>query len=283
MKHLTFIILFITSIQGLLAQSPAEKVYNKVIADGPSTAPEFVVVTVTNYKTHESKEMCLTINELFDCLSLELKEDDSKKIKKYLLSKSADRKFILTNSEALKSIKFESYKSQKALEIEKGIDKLIINNHLIDSLSKIDTIRKRQDKLFNEYYNVRRKITNQISDSIIRKRPLDKKEQQVLSDLNDSYYDDREEQCCLLINDSNADKIDRGNIIKIWDSKINLYKGYKDQYTGINNELARCEKKFFRKYYNKYGITFCKALFKYGVICYFGDENPIVGFGGVLK
>ena len=82
MKYLYLTFLFIISSQLLLAQNPAEKAYLAVINEGPSTGPSFVVMTIINSNTRESKEMILTINELFNCLTMELNESDSKKIKK---------------------------------------------------------------------------------------------------------------------------------------------------------------------------------------------------------
>ena len=283
MKYLAFFLLFIILFQHLSAQSPVEKAYIAAIDDGPSTGPDFVVVTIINSNTNQSKEMILSVDQLFDCLKLELIEDDYKKIKKYLLSKSSDRTISLQNQEALKSINFEKYKAENTLQLENEIDKVIIKNHLIDSLSKIAAINQKSHKLFDEYYMRRVEILREISDSISKLRSLNKKEKTVLQFLKDPYYDGREEQCEKLPSDSKDDRISRKKILEIWDNKINLYKSDRDKYAYIDQELTRCEKKFFRSYYNKNGITFCKALFKYGAICYFGDENPIVGFGGLVK
>ncbi len=283
MNYLVSIFLFLISIQYPSAQNIAEKAYASVINDGPSTAPEFVVVTIINSNTGESKEIMFSVNQLFECLELELNEHDQKKIKKYLLSKSSDRTFAVKRSETLNTINFEKYQVKKGLLLEKKIDQVIIKNHLIDSLSKIDTIRKNVEKLFDVYYMLRREILKTISDSIAKVRPINKKEKTMLLILKDPYYDGHEEQCEKLPGDSKEDSASRKKILQIWDNKINLYKSDRDRYIYMDNESTRCEKKFFRAYYKKYRLTFCKVLFKYGAVCYFGDENPIVGFAGVLK
>jgi len=283
MKNLILFLCSLISFQHLFAQNTPEKAYTTVVNEGPTTAPGLVVITIINLNTGGLKEMCLTVNELFDCLELELHEDDSKKIKKYLLSKSSDRTISLKNQEALKLINFEKYKAELESKQQNKINYLITKNHLIDSLAKIDTIERKKAEIFNDYEILRRTILKKIADSISAVRPLNKKEKTMLLLLIDPYYDEREEQCEKLPWDSKADSISRMEILEIWDSKKSLYKNDSDKCASVYQESDRCEKKFFRTYYKKYGLVFCQVLFKYGVICYFGDENPIVEFGGVIK
>lgn len=283
MKYLAFTFLLTISIQFLAGQNLAKKAYSSVVNTGPSTGPEFIVLSIVNLNTNEPKEMILSINKLFDCLALELNNNDYKNIKKYLLTKSSNRTIDLRNLEALKIINFYGYKSKESFTLEKKIDEVIEQNHLIDSLSEIDSVEGRKSALFDEYYMLRRRITKQIADSISAIRPINKKEKQVLNSLHDIYCGHDENGYGVLRDDTKEDRISRERIIRIWDSKISLYQTYKKNYIDVENELMRLEKKFFRAYYNKYGITFCKALFRYGAICYFGDENPIVEFGGVVK
>jgi hypothetical protein len=266
-----------------MAQNIAEKAYLVVVNDGPSTGPEFVVVTIVNSNTSESKEMILSINQLFDCLKQELNEDDSKKIKKYLLSKSLERIINLKNQEALKLVNFEKYDVERASKLEIKINNLITINHLIDSLVKIDTLERKKDKVVEDYEILRKAILHKISDSLSIIKPLNKKEKSILNSLVNPYYDGHEDECDKLLGDSKADSNSRVEILKIWDSKKELYKNAGDKCALIYEESARFEKKFFRAYYKKYGMIFCQVLFKYGAICYFGDENPIVGFEEVIK
>src|SRR5258708_28690386 len=227
--------------------------------------------------------MCFSVNELFYCLKLELNEDDIKKIKKYLLSKSSNRIINLKNQGALKSINFEKSNEEIVSKLEVKINNLITKNHLVDSLSKIDAIDRKKAELFDEYYFLRRAILQKIADSLSNVRPLNQKEKTILHFLIDPFWDGREDQCEKLPGDSKEDIISRKEILKIWDSKKELYKSVGDKYALVDKESASFEKKFFRSYYKKYGIVFCKVLFKYGGVCYLGDENPIVGFGGIVK
>jgi len=289
MKSVIAILLVCLTHQITLAQSLAEKAYQQIVKAGPSTGPGLVVVTIINAHTNQSQEMCLTVNELFDCLKIELKEDDYKKIKKDLLTNYPDRIIKLQDTASLNFLNFDRHNSKKALRPkhkitdETTINKIVITNHLVDSLSKIDTLRQRKSKLFDKYWELRSQLLKQISDSIALIRPLMSKEKQVLRDLKDPFYDFDESLCGTLRGDSKEDENIRKQTIRIWDSKLSLYKNYKEKYSGLNNELSRCEKKFFRNYYNRYGLAFCKVVFKYGVMCYFGDENPQVEFGEVIK
>ncbi len=289
MKSVIAILLISLSYQITVAQSVAEKAYQEVVKQGPSTGPGLVVVTIVNAHTNQSREMCLTVNELFDCLKIELKEDDYNKIKKDLLTNHPDRIIKLQDTASLSFLNFDDQSSKKSLKQkhkitdERIIDKIIIKNHLVDSLSKIDSLRERKSKLFDQYWELRSQLLKQVSDSIALIRPLKPKEIQVLRDLKDPFYDIDESLCGKLRDDSKEDENIRKQTIKIWDSKLSLYKNDKEKCASISNELSRCEKKFFRNYCNKYGITFCKVAFKYGVMCYIGDENPRVEFEGVIK
>ena len=227
MKYLAFTFLLTISIQFLAGQNLAKKAYSSVVNTGPSTGPEFIVLSIVKLNTNEPKEMILSINKLFDCLALELNNNDYKNIKKYLLTKSSNRTIDLRNLEALKIINFYGYKSKESFTLEKKIDEVIEQNHLIDSLSEIDSVEGRKSALFDEYYMLRRRITKQIADSISAIRPINKKEKQVLNSLHDIYCDHDENGYGVLRDDTKEDRISRERIIRIWDSKISLYQTYK--------------------------------------------------------
>ena len=154
MKSVIAILLISLCYQITLAQSIAEKAYREVVKEGPTTAPGLVVVTIINANTNQSKEMCLSVNRLFDCLKIELKEEDFKKIKKNLLANYPDGIIKLQDTASLGFLNFDNQNSKKSLKQkhkitdERIIDKIIIKNHLVDSLSKIDTLRERKYKLF---------------------------------------------------------------------------------------------------------------------------------------
>jgi hypothetical protein len=263
-KNLNFIILFILFTLKLSAQSPAEKAYLEIVNHGNgSNAPYYIVVTIISANTNESKEMILEINDLFRCINMEKKEPDAKKFKGYLLSKSFDRTFILSSREALDFIEFEKYDSRNAQLVDKEIEDLVLENHLIDSLPKKDSINSQIQKLENDYYYFRKDVAEKISDSIAKVRPVTKTEQKALEDLHTDFWDNNEASFSQPPFSDKSDTAMREQLLKIWNSKIKDYRShYKIELVSMFNELARWRSKFLETYLDKYGLNFCKVLIR---------------------
>ncbi|WP_345955471.1 hypothetical protein [Mucilaginibacter sp. PAMB04168] len=62
-----------------------------------------------------------------------------------------------------------------------------------------------------------------------------------------------------------------------------LIKQRKTTYDKLSKELNRMNTKFFKQYYRKYGLSFCHVAFKYGIVSYYGDEDPEIDFEKLVK
>ena len=283
-KYFISIIALLLCSKIVLSQDIDQKVFLASTEFGPSTGPDLVVVTIVNCNTNVAKEMLLTVNDLFHCLELELKEKNSKSIKNIVRSNSFCRTFFLQDTEALNGINFDKLNSKKVSKNEKALEKIVIKKHLIDSLIKTDSLRDIFIKTSDHYTSLRRKVSRQISDSLLIIRTLTKTEKNFLRAISDPYYDGREEQCADLRDNTEAENQERLNMIKIWDSYIALYRVQKERYAYVDSEVDRCEKKFFFDYRAKYSsYILAKVLIKHGITCAFGDEDPRLHFGEIFK
>lgn len=275
MKRFVSLLILILISKILFAQTNtiAEHAYIKVINDGPSTAPDFTVVTVNNLKTGNVKEICTDVTSLYWSLQQENNEKDYKKLKEYLLSKSSKRIFDLKDADALVRLNFDSYN----LKNENAIRSIIINKHLTDSLKKFVKFRELLNKYLDDYRDKRQDILDEIADSITTKRPLSEEESKMIGDLRDRFYDDYYTKP--IYNQYRKVSEQGENLMKIWNLKI---KKHKTKILKTEVESSRMYYKFFQQYYKIYGINFCHIAFKYGIITYLGDENPVVGFGEVI-
>lgn len=275
MEKMTGLVFFFFVCVSLHAQNSntSEKAFINVVKEGPSTGPDFIVVKINNLNTGTSKEVCTDVTSLFFALQVETKEDDNNKITQYLLSKSATRTFDLRNPEALDRLDFNLY----TLHDEKKIESLITNQNLRDSLRKLTKFGEVLSSKMDDHYDKRQDILKEISDSIKKVRPLTDEEAKMIGDLRDRYYDDYYTKP---IYDRYRTVSANGEfLMKIWSEKI---KRYKDEISKYEAESKRMYDKFFQQYYKMFGISFCHVAFKYGIITYFGDENPKVGFSRVL-
>jgi hypothetical protein len=269
MKKLLIILTLIFSCQVTFGQNKAEQTFRKVIKDGFSTAPDFVVLTVKNPITGQIKEIITDVTSLFEAYRIEYKLQYYDKISEYLLKNSGTRVFEFRTKEALDRLNFDNYEMKLADKIEK----LISKENIIDSLPKIKKQREFIYEKFHEYSDQREEILEEIKDSIQSKRELTNEEKKILSDLTDQYYDYHYNEYAEISDQGKA-------LMKTWNSKI---KHYKKEYKKHTDELDRLENKFFRKHYAKYGLNFCHILFKYGVIFYSNCENGMMEFNQVIN
>jgi hypothetical protein len=269
MKRLTIILTLIFFCQVSFGQNKAEKTFQKVIKEGFSTAPDFVVLTVKNSNTGQIKEIITDVTSLFEACRIEQQIQDYDKISEFLIKNAEARVFEFRTKEALERLNFDNYEMKSADKIEK----LISKENIIDSLPKITKQRELISEKFYEYSDQREEILEEIKDSIQNKRALTNEELKILSDLTDQYYDYHYNEYAEISNQGKA-------LMKIWNSKI---KPYKMEYKKHTDELDRLENKFFRKHYAKYGLNFCHILFKYGVIFNSNCENGMMEFNQVLK
>lgn len=269
MKRIISIILIFTS-QIILGQNIIDKTFKHSITEGFSTAPDFVVITVKNSNNGKIKEICTDVISLYWSLQKEYDQTDYSIISDSLLNHTTDRFFVLKNKKALERLYFKKYNNKS---VDK-IDELIKSKKLVDSLEQITKLRLKLSDRFYIYQDIRVDKINFIQDSISNIRELNVEEKEMLNKLDDQYYDYH-------YNEYYWNKLsDNGKeLIKVWNVKI---KKDKDKYSKIERELEIQEKKFFRKYYDKYGINFCHALFLNGVTCYQDCENGEINFGEVI-
>ena len=269
MKQVITILIIILNFQITFGQDKPEKAFKKVVNNGYTTAPYFVVLTVKNLNTGQIKEILTNANSLQDAFKKELDLADYGKVREFLTENSKTRFFEMKNEEALEILRFEKYK----LKSEKKIENIIHKENLIDSLCKIQLQRKLISVEIHKYYAQRRELINEIKDSISLHRQLTKEEETILNNLMDLSYDYH-------YNSEYAKISNQGReLMKIWNFKVNPFK---KEYTIYEDELERLETKFFRDYQLKYGMNFCHVVFKYGAIFYRNCINGMLEFGQVV-
>ncbi|HTI61549.1 hypothetical protein [Mucilaginibacter sp.] len=276
MKLISCVLFLLIFSVRLFAQdkSLAEKAYLHVLQNGFSTAPEFVVITITNANTGESKEICVTATVWFNALEMEYLPNSEKSYIEYLRSNSHSRTFALTKPDALKNIGFVNYH----LKHEKRISEIIVKNHLRDSLKKINLLREAAYKEGNLYRRNRRIMLLTFTDSIKKYRNLNPEEDQIIKDLNESVsYEESFD------NPKSFDykKLSEKGLhfMALWRTQI---RSSKQKYNELSKESNRLYEKFFQRYYKKYGMNFCHVGFKHGIITFLGDEVAYVGYGIII-
>ncbi|HEX3385527.1 MAG TPA: hypothetical protein VHS53_10080, partial [Mucilaginibacter sp.] len=120
--------LFLVFCNGLFAQDTSiiEKTFLQVAKESFSTAPNFIVITVKNLNTGQSKEICTDMSSLEWSLMQEGTEGFIKDEKNYLPTKYRNRIFDFRNIEALKRLEFDTY----TLSSSERIEFLIKKEHL---------------------------------------------------------------------------------------------------------------------------------------------------------
>ncbi|WP_345211007.1 hypothetical protein [Mucilaginibacter gynuensis] len=256
------------------SQSLEERAYREVIEDGPSTAPGILVINVKDSKTGQTKEICTDVTSLYWSLQNEFPHLTDADLKKELLNHAEGRMFTFKKTEALVRLNFYKYQ----LKDEIAISKTIKQRHLIDSLSYMIELKDSLSKRFYAYSEQRDSILKEISDSIKVSRPLTEEETKMINNLRDQYYDE-------YYNNTKFDSYRKISSLGIhlmntWNHNI---KPYKTDYDNASQEVARLNLKFFKRYINKYGLSFCHVAFKNGIMSYFGDDNPGIYFSMITK
>ena len=247
-------------------QNIIERTFREAINDGFSTAPVFVVLTVTDGST--TNEIVTDVSMLFEAVKLDRNEQSYENIQSYLLDNSATREIQLKNNNALKMIGFYDYKFNSEAELTE----LLNSESIIDSLKEITSFRELLMERFYVYSDQREAMVEQISDSISNQRNLTKEEHKMLEDLDDQYYDYHYNEYAKI---SNSGK----QLMMIWNAKIEPHKML---YKQVTDELARRENKFFRDYFTKYGWYFVHVAFKHGAIFNRNDESGELEFIRVI-
>jgi len=273
MKILTLIFLLMATTNTLFSQSIEEKTYKEVIKSWGSTAPDLVVIKIRNVSTGEIKEVCTDMTSLFWAIWHETNLLDDKVMNQTLLSHSSNRTFDFKKPELLERLGFNTYH----LYHEAEIINIIKKNHLIDSLSKINKLRDINHDTYYEYRDTSSDIVDAIEDSIKEKRPLTIEEAKIIHDLNDRYNAYYEKPNYIQIN--NISKQGK-QLIAIWRKKI---LPFETAYFNATKELNRVTYKFADYYIKKYGLNFCHIAFRYGATFYYGDPDPPIGFGRIVK
>jgi hypothetical protein len=252
----------------VFGQDKAEQTFKKVIQEGFSTAPDFVVLTIKNLNSGQTKEIMTEVTTVYEALKNELNQINYEKIGDYLLNNSQTRTFEIKNKEALERLHFDKYQLKSADSIEK----IILKESIIDSLSKINKQREIISEKYYEYSDQREEILEEIKDSIKATRQLTTEENKILGDLKDQYYDYHYNEYAQISEHGQQ-------LMTIWNHKI---KPFKEDYKKYTDELERLEKKFFRDHYLKFGLNFCHIAFKYGAIFNSNCENGMLEFNQVI-
>ncbi len=186
MRHF-FIVFLLLITTCTYCQDLSEATYLKVVELVNTTDDShFVVVSVKNLNTGQTKEICTEISSLCNAIIKETKDTAIDNIKQYLVSHSSKRTFEIKNNEALKLLKFDTC----SLKSEDSLASIITQGHIIDSLMKISEYRRNVILYFFDLENKNEEIVGQIKDSIMAHRPLDQKELRLIEDLNNnSDYD----------------------------------------------------------------------------------------------
>ena len=270
MRYLILTMCLVSIISVAFGQDKSENAFIKAITEGYSTAPDFVVLTIRNLNNNETKELMTSVPSVYYAFEKELKTKKSSKIREFLLNSSSTRIFELSDKEALERLNFKDYQLKSAEKIEK----IIVKNHIIDSLYKFQLYRGIGIPLnYHNYSKQRNKIAEEIRDSIEITRNLTEEENKILRDLKDMYYEWHYTEYA--IPSKNGQEL-----MKIWNSKIKLDK---EEYQKYKDEEQRLEKKFIRDYYEKFGISFLHIMFKYGAIFYTNCINGMLEFNQIVE
>lgn len=269
-----FFLLTVSSILFAQDSTLVQKTYVRVVKDGVSTAPDFIVINVKDLNNGYTKEICTDMVSLYWSVMQERIKYPLNDFNKYLLKKSKNRNFEFKDTAALKRLEFNIYHLTKS----KKINRLIQKNHLRDSLKKIDKIEELLSSEFYKYEDARDSILEVMSDSITKLRPLTDEENKMIKDLHDLYYD--KYYTDTIYNKYRTVSAQGEQFMVKWNLKI---KKYGVRYSELSKEAARLDWKFFKKYYSKYGLSFCHVAFKNGIKTFIADETGIVSYGGVVE
>lgn len=186
MRHF-FIVFLLLITTCTYCQDLSEATYLKVVELVNTTDDShFVVVSVKNLNTGQTKEICTEISSLCNAIIKETNVTAIDSIKQYLVSHSAKRTFEIKNNEALKLLKFDTY----SLKSEDTLTEIIKQGHIVDTLMKIREYRRNAILYFFDLENKNEEVVGQIKDSIMAYRPLEQKELRLIEDLNsNSHYD----------------------------------------------------------------------------------------------
>jgi hypothetical protein len=267
------LILLLFSSKVLFSQNLEERTYLEVVKSGMGTAPSLVVIKIKDLNTDVVKEVCTDVPSLFWSAIRESKGLNDKEIDNILVSHSVDRTFEFAKPDVLDRMNFNTYK----LTNEDEIIKIITEKHLIDSLSSLDQLRKTASDKYYEYADNRDDILDTLTDVIEAKRPLlsdEKKVVKILQDHFSEYYYDKSYKGL------NGISKQAQALLKAWEEKV---LPYKTAYIKAEKELNRITNKFVDTNIKKYGLSFCHVAFRYGAIFYYGDINPKIGFGKIVK
>ncbi|NVJ48197.1 MAG: hypothetical protein HWE07_13760 [Cytophagia bacterium] len=249
------------------SQDLSEASFRHAVENGLSTAPSIVVFEASNGTT--IKEICTDIGSLYYALEIESNTKSYNDIHELLINNSHNRQFHFTHKDALNAIGFENYTLEETEKIESDL----IKYHLADSLEQLDKYRMELMDEFYKYSDQRDSLIVIINDSIAKERSLAQLEIDMLKNLHSEYYDYHYNELVELSNDQKQ-------LIEVWNRAI---QPFKVQYEALNKELERREQKFFRSHLEKYGFNFCHVAFKFGILFYQGDENPILEFDTVIR
>jgi hypothetical protein len=269
MRNIFLTISLISIISLVFGQDKSENAFIMAISEVHNTGTDFIVLTILNLNNRETKELITDVMSVYYAFGKELETNESTKIKEYLLNNSQTRIFEMNNTEALDILNFKNYQ----LKSPEKIEKIFVEYSIVDSLLKIQLHRDILLKKYYIYSDQRKKIAKEIKDSIEIKREFTSEEKIILGKLNDQYYD-------WYYNEYASISENGRELMKIWNSKI---QSVKEEYQKSENEIARLEKKFFRSYYEKFGMSFLHIAFKYGVIFGINCENGIIEFIQIIE
>ena len=269
MRNFIFAVFLILIIPIAFGQDKSENAFIKAINEGYTTGPDFVVLTIRNLNNKKTKELITDVMSVYYAFGKELETKESSKIKEYLLNNSKTRTFELSNKEALERLNFKNYRLKSANKIEK----IIVQNSIVDSLYKIQIYEDTILEQFYKYSDQRKNIAKEIKDSIEIKRKLLTEEKEMLKNLEKQYYDWHYNEYATISEEGRE-------LMKIWNSKI---KSAKEEYQKYETEIKRLENKFFRDYYGKFSESFLHIAFKYGVIFGRNCENGMTEFIQIVE
>lgn len=178
MKQLIYTTILLLISYCSFSQGRFQKLYSEVIKF--STAPNFIVVNVVDFKSNTSKQICISSSTFLSCLSIDKFPNDSIINEVRVKATVLDTIFTieLRDKRALEMIGFDKYDYGKSVKIAYKLDSGLIDS-LISFISFRDTVLKnpkfdrwcelnpeckremdniykeierRNAKFFNEYY-----------------------------------------------------------------------------------------------------------------------------------
>jgi len=252
-KQFIFLIIL---IQIGLCQDLIEQTYKQVAIEGSTSAPSFIVLKIENKNTGEIKEICTNKQSMYFSVDT-------------LLKHSKDRFLKIRDTSILNGISFNQYDSKKVERVKN----IVSSQNLIDSLMQYDKIRTRYYNEGNSFREIRSKKYYVFRDSVLNNTSLSIEGKSILNDLSNPYFD-------LYYDVYSYDTLtnDCIKLIDLWKNAID-----KDRVSikSLQIELEKKEDKFFKYYFEKYGITYCHVLFLNGITTYFNCESFDIEIGNI--